>query len=157
MSTYTDLLVALKVIDDPAAYPTPQAGADAVNDTSAGTPLIYPRRVTSKDIVRDAFPGNPDGGEAVIAAMRQITRPAVVEMMRYIEPGQEGVDMGNATVRATVDWMATIGEPQIPVPLTAQQVAALKGLAERAQSPAENIGWTRLVTDDEITAARALP
>jgi len=155
--TYAELLAALKAIDDPVAYPVPQDAADAVNDTAAGVPLVFPRRVTSKDIVRDAFPGDPDGGEAVIDAMRQITRPAVVEMMRYIEPGQEGIDMGNPTVRATVDWMATTGDPAIPVPLTAQQTAALKGLAQRQQSPAQNVGWTRPVTADEITAARALP
>lgn len=134
-----------------------KALADAGNDEGAARRAAEIARVPAPALATErtvfaAF-ANPADGEAVLTALEAAaagngaTARVVKRALRWLQPGEGGLDVGNASVRAMIDQLAAGGV------LTPTQAATLKGLGERpATVSASDVSraWARYRPDGRI-------
>jgi hypothetical protein len=93
----------------------------------------------------------PEAAEAILQALEAAgeVNPVVKRALSWLKPPSDGIDLGDASTRGVLDALVTA------TVLTAEQVAALKGLAETTMSLVEAAGLGSVHLGD-IQNARAL-
>jgi hypothetical protein len=123
----TDAELRTAIFADPAARALADAGNDA--GCAARMAAVLPPAAVSRLIDETSFFrafADPTEAETVLQTLEAIgdQNPVVKRFLKFLGPGSYGLDMGNPMLRAMLDSM--VGT----TPLTADQVAAVKALAE---------------------------
>lgn len=147
------------IAGDAQAKALADAGDDAgaAARASAIAPEAVAQCIINERTVFAAFP-NPADGEAVMATLEAVAdadpvqvphAPIVARAVRWLRPGEGGLDVGHPSTRAMLDALTGQGQ------LTAERVAVVKALAEQPQTiTAEQVSraWERHRPDGRIAS-----
>jgi len=101
---------------------------------------VFEARITELGIIKSITEatGDPANGEGFMQALEAVGAgmPLIKRMLKWLQPGAPGLDMGDPHVRGTLDLLASTPGTGI----TTAAVAAVKATAEAACSRAEELG-----------------
>lgn len=134
---YPTLIAEIKTDPLNRGYASMTADAILSSLRAASSVRVVESRLTELGIIKAVTEatGDPAQGETFMQALEAIgeSQSLVKRMLKWLQPGDPGLDMGDPHVRSTLDALVAAG-------LSAPAVTAIKAVAEVPCSRAEELG-----------------